>query len=242
MPDALFAHPLLAQVYDVFDGDRNDLDLYLDVVRELQTVRVLDVGCGTGSLAVLLARRGLEVTAVDPAGASLDVARAKDGASRVTWVHGEITSLPSLTADIAVMTGNVAQVFLTDDEWAGTLRGLRGALRPGGYFVFETRRPQRRAWEEWARATGPVVHDVPGIGEVERRGEVTEVALPYVSFYYHYRFARDGLLVTSESTLRFRDRGEIEQSLAAVGFEVREIRDAPDRPGREYVFVAELSS
>lgn len=120
MSEAIFTDPLLAQIYDVFDGDRDDLELYLDFVRELRAAHVLDVGCGTGSLAVLLASRGLDVTAVDPAGASLDVARAKDGAAGVTWIHGDVTSLPALQAD-AVMTGNVAQVFLTDSDWTATL-------------------------------------------------------------------------------------------------------------------------
>jgi hypothetical protein len=42
-----------------------------------------------------------------------------------------------------VMTGNVAQVFLTDEDWARALQGIAAALRPGGYLVFETRRPER---------------------------------------------------------------------------------------------------
>jgi hypothetical protein len=82
---------------------------------------------------------------------------------------------------------------------------------------------------------------VPGVGEVEQRREVTEIALPYVSFRYSYRFARGGLVVTSDSTLRFRNRDEIEESLATTGFTTLEVRDAPDRPDCEDVFIAERS-
>jgi SAM-dependent methyltransferase len=234
----MFVHPMLARVYDAFDGDRDDLDLYVDLVEELGARRVLDIGCGTGSLPVLLARGGLDVTGVDPAAAVLDVARHKDAADEVTWVHGDAMTLPPLQVDLALMTGNVAQVFLSDDGWIATLRGIRNALTMHGRLVFETRRPDRRAWEDWALEIGPVVRDVPGVGEVEQRREVTEVALPYVSFRYSYRFARDGLTVTSDSTLRFHSRGEIEESLAATGFTTLEVRDAPDRPEREYVFIA----
>ncbi len=46
-------------------------------------------------------------------------------------------------------------------------------------------------------------------------------------------------MLTSDSTLRFRSRDEIERSLADAGFDVTEVRDAPDRPGREHVFIAE---
>ena len=54
-PDAIFAHPRLAQIYDAFDGPRDDLAAYVAIAGELGADRVLDVGCGTGSLAVLLA-------------------------------------------------------------------------------------------------------------------------------------------------------------------------------------------
>lgn len=241
MPDAIFAHPKLARIYDAFDGNRDDLDLYINLIRELGAQHVLDVGCGTGSLPVLLASSGVKVTAVDPAEASLDVARSKDGAERVTWIHGDATTLPVLHVDVAVMTGNVAQVFLTDAEWTATLRGIRAALAPGGRLAFETRRPEQRAWEKWAVDTGPVVRDVPGVGEVEQRRDVTQVALPYVSFRYSYRLSRDAPAVTSDSTLRFRSRDEIERSLSDIGFRILEVRDAPDRPGQEDVVIAELT-
>jgi hypothetical protein len=39
--------------------------------------------------------------------------------------------------------------------------------------------------------------------------------------------------------LRFRGRAEAEAGLAACGYRVAEVRDAPDRPGREFVFIAE---
>ena len=48
----------------------------------------------------------------------------------------------------------------------------------------------------------------------------------------------DGEVLTSDSTLRFREREEVEAELAAHGYVVEDVRDAPDRPGRELVFVA----
>jgi hypothetical protein len=67
---------------------------------------------------------------------------------------------------------------------------------------------------------------------------VTQVNLPFVSFRSTYRFA-DGAIVTSKSSLRFRSREDVESSLDACGYRVLEVRDAPDRPGREFVFIAE---
>ncbi len=238
MTDALFSDPRLAGVYDAFDAPRDDLAAYVALVEERGARRVVDVGCGTGTLALLLAQRGCSVVGVDPAEASLAVARAKPGAGSVTWVHGDATSLGPGVADLALMTGNVAQVFLTDAAWSATLQALHGALRTGGHLVLEARRPERRAWEDWAADPGPVVRDVAGVGEVEQRREVTEVDLPLVSFRHRYAFSRDGAVVASESTLRFRSRAEIEDSLVANGFVVDDVRDAPDRPGMEHVFLA----
>ncbi|WP_163572654.1 class I SAM-dependent methyltransferase [Fodinicola feengrottensis] len=235
MPDAIFAHPRLAAIYDAMDGDRDDLTAYVAIADEFGAQTVLDIGCGTGNLAMSLAGTGRTVVGVDPAEASLEVARTKDPAGKVTWIHGDTNALPMLAADLAVMTGNVAQVFLSDEEWTSTLRAIQATLRPGGYFVFETRRPQIRGWEEWATE---VTVDVPGIGSVEQHLEVTEIRLPYVSFRHTYTFLADGEILTSDSALRFRDRDEVETSLVAAGYRVLDVRDAADRPGREFVFVA----
>jgi SAM-dependent methyltransferase len=242
VPDAIFAHPRLAPIYDAFDADRDDLTAYLRIANELGAGSALDVGCGTGCLAVLLADSGRAVVGVDPARASLEVAKSKDQTGRITWIHGDATAAPALDADLAVMTGNVAQVFLTDEDWARTLRGVHAALRPNGYLVFETRRPERRAWQEWAADTAPVTIDIPGTGSVEQRCAVTDVSFPLVSFRNTYKFLADGTVVTSDSTLRFRSREEVESSLIAHGYQVLDVREAPDRPGREFVFIAERTT
>ncbi|MEW9550657.1 class I SAM-dependent methyltransferase [Nonomuraea sp. NPDC050783] len=242
MADEQFEDPRLASVYDPLDPDRSDLDLYAAIAAELGARGVLDVGCGTGTFALLLAGRGLEVTGLDPAAASLAVARAKPGADRVRWIHGDARALPGaappVRADLATMTGNVAQAITEPDDWRTTLREVRQALRPGGHLVFETRVPARRAWLEWNRADSYQATDVEGVGRVEQWYDLLDVQGPLVTFRGTWVFARDGAVLTSDSTLRFREREEVEADLAAHGYVVREVRDAPDRPGREHVFLA----
>ena len=96
--DALFALPRLAEIYDLVEEERNDLDHYLAIAAEFGARSVLDVGCGTGTFACLLADRGVEVAGVDPAAASLDVARAKPGAQVVCMPEGQRLSLCCATA------------------------------------------------------------------------------------------------------------------------------------------------
>ncbi|MFI6574981.1 class I SAM-dependent methyltransferase [Nocardiopsis sp. NPDC050513] len=238
MADECFGHPRLAAIYDPLDPDRRDLDAYVRLAEESGARRVLDIGCGTGVLALLLAARGVDVVAVDPARASVDVARAKPGAGRVRWVHGDVSALPPLAVDLVTMTANVAQAVVDPGAWRSTLDGARDALAPGGRLVFETRDPAARAWEGWNRDATHRVTTIPGVGAVETWVELVDLRPPLVSFRWTYVFAADGEVLTSDSTLRFRERREVEADLASCGFVVEDVRDAPDRPGREFVFLA----
>lgn len=242
MPDDIFEDPRLAGIYDSLDPDRSDLDAYAAIADEVGARSVLDVGCGTGTLACMLARRGIEVVGVDPAGPSLDIARAKPDAGGVRWIHGDATMLPPLAVDLATMTANVAQVFLTDEGWSATLGGIHSALNPCGYLVFETRDPARQAWREWNREATYTKTDIVGVGIVEAWCEVLSVRDCLVTFRWTHRFAADGAVLSSDSTLRFRDRAEIEGSLREARFELQEVRDASHRPGREFVVMARAMS
>jgi len=242
--NAIFEEPRLARVYDPLDPDRGDLEVYAAMAEEFGARSVLDIGCGTGTFACMLAARGLRVTGLDPAAASLEVARSKPGSDRVHWIHGFAVDLPppppraDLQFDLATMTGNVAQVFLTDDDWAATLRAIRPALRPGGRLVFETRDPAAQAWLVWTKERSYQRIEIPGTGPVQSWVEVTEVSGDFVTFRGILVFESDGDTLISDSTLRFRARDEVIAGLDAAGYTVEEVRDAPDRPGREMVFIA----
>jgi ubiquinone/menaquinone biosynthesis C-methylase UbiE len=228
-----FDDPRIAGTYDSFDSDRSDLDAYLAIVEEFGASRVLDLGCGTGTFAIMLVRSGRDVVAVDPAGAMLDVARAKAGADRVRWIHGDATAMPKeLRVDAVTMTGNAAQAIVDDVDWHRTLEAVHCVLVREGHFVFETREPSVRAWETWTREQSYAIVD-----GIESWEEVTRVEWPLVTFDSATVFP-DGTRTVATSTLRFRERTEVEADLEGSGFAVEEVRDAPDRPGRELVFLA----
>jgi len=94
---------------------------------------VLDAGCGTGSLAVMLAREGFRVTGVDLSSEMIARARLKDKDGAIDWRVGDITSLGlAATFDAAVSVADVFNHLESLDEWELALRGLHGHLNPGG--------------------------------------------------------------------------------------------------------------
>ena len=79
-PDATFSDPRQAVLYDVFNNDRSDLEAYVAIADEIEAHRVVDVGCGTGSLAVRLAELGFSVTGYALVSDGLPEHRHDDGA------------------------------------------------------------------------------------------------------------------------------------------------------------------
>ncbi len=238
MADKIFEDSRLVSIYDYFDGERKDLEHYLAIAKEFSVRSILDIGCGTGSFACFLSKHGFNVIGIDPAWASIEYARKKPFADKAKWFLGDMNCLPPVTVDLAVMTGNVAQVFLTDHEFRENVLLIHQILAQDGFLVFEARNPAQKAWHDWSKEKTFQRLHIPEIGEVQGWCQVTNKTGSLVSFQWTYIFEKGNLTLTSDSTLRFREQEEIEHLLKISGFKVKEVRDAPDRPGKEFVFIA----
>jgi ubiquinone/menaquinone biosynthesis C-methylase UbiE len=222
MLDAEFSDPRLVEIYDTeWAWSAND-DYFVALVNETPGARVLDLGCGTGRLALAIAAAGHRVTGIEPAPASLAAARAKRDSGRVTWIQGTARSAPDAAFDVALMTSHVAQVFIADDEWASVLADLRRALVPGGRLAFDSRDPRARAWGRWTAERSRRTVTLGSGGTVEIWTEVTNVTEETVSFTHRYRFG-SGEELRSDSALRFRSEEQLRESLTAGGFTIENI-------------------
>ncbi|MGC5020245.1 class I SAM-dependent methyltransferase [Micromonospora sp. DT47] len=227
MRNAEFTDPRLVEVYDAECPWGRDDDYFVSVVGETLAARVLDLGCGTGRLALGLAAAGHTVTGVDPARASLEAARAKPGADRISWLEGSVEVLPAGAYDVAVMTSHVAQFLVDDEQWHRALTALRRALVDGGRLVFDSRDPADRRWERWNRVDSRRRLVLSGGRQVEVWTETTDVHDGVVRFTRQYRFPDVELL--GDVVLRFRTERELRGSLDGAGFRVERIHGGWNR-------------
>jgi SAM-dependent methyltransferase len=120
---------------------------------------MLDAGCGTGRVAIELARRGLDVVGVDLDPSMLDVARSK--APGLRWVHADLADVElGRTFDVVAMAGNV-MIFLAPGTEAAVISNLARHVEPGGSLVagfsLQPGRLDLSAYDALAAATGLVL-------------------------------------------------------------------------------------
>ncbi len=94
--------------------------------------RVLDIGCGTGTLLLLLRQTGCEVIGLDGDAKILRLARAKDEKDPLPLVCGLSTELPYADECFTRVTSTLMLHHLTQQEKLQTLREVLRVLRPGG--------------------------------------------------------------------------------------------------------------
>lgn len=125
--------PVYDRRWEEMAAEGVDIHGEADFVASLGPSSVLDAGCGTGRVALELARRGLDVAGVDLDPSMLDVARAKG--PDLTWVHADLLSVDLGRAfDAAVLAGNV-MIFLAAGTEAAVVANLARHLEPGGALV-----------------------------------------------------------------------------------------------------------
>ena len=108
-----------------------EADLVANLLRDSGGTRVLDAGCGTGRVAIELAKRGFSVVGIDSDAAMLDTARTK--APELSWVHADLVDADAAVGaefDVVVAAGNV-MIFLTPGTERAVVGQLADRLAPG---------------------------------------------------------------------------------------------------------------
>jgi SAM-dependent methyltransferase len=119
--------------FDVLASQGQDVHGEARFVMHLAPATVLDAGCGTGRVAIELARRGVVVVGVDHDPSMLSTARSRGPA--VTWVLADLVVLDlGRTFDVVVLAGNVP-LFTAPGSQARLVAGCARHLAAGGALV-----------------------------------------------------------------------------------------------------------
>jgi len=142
---------------------------------------VLDLGCGTGSHALILADRGYLVTGIDSSAGMLRVARAKArGRANAAFVRADIRRFDlGRTFDAIVCMDGAFTHLLTERDLLAHLRRVRRHLSPHGVYVFEF----AQALKEETEGPGWIYHEGP----------------PRIVWLYDVTFDRQRHRLTAES-------------------------------------------
>lgn len=242
VPEGCYDNPRLAALYDLESPWAADTDFYISLASG-RAARVLDVGCGTGTLTCGFAARGHAVTGVDPSATMLAIARQKPHADRVTWVESSAQAYRSeQPQDLIVMTGHAFQALLGDDDVRSALRSMRASLNDSGLVAFESRNPSIDWAEEWAAQPERILQTSDG--PVRCSKDIIEAGAGYIEFRQTYHFADESL--GSQSTLRFMSLEEITRAAQAAQLRVREVLgdwdgSAFDSQSQEMIFLLEAT-
>jgi ubiquinone/menaquinone biosynthesis C-methylase UbiE len=130
-----------ADVYDDWYRDLPDTQSCATTIEELAAGGpVLELGTGTGRLALAIAARGVTVVGLDSSAAMLARLRAKPGADRVAAVEADMAALPFTARTFGVVLVAFNTLFNLPDERSQRrcLADARRVVRDGGLLVVET--------------------------------------------------------------------------------------------------------
>lgn len=145
------AYHELAFSYDRLTNDVDyeaTVDFYWQILEQegLQPDAALDLACGTGSVALLLAQRGLQVTAVDMSEEMLCVAsqKAQERELSIRFVCQKLQELylPK-GVDLAVCALDSLDYITDPDDCREAIKRIYKALNPGGCFIFDVNTPEK---------------------------------------------------------------------------------------------------
>jgi len=183
---------------------------------------ILDLGCGTGGHAILLAERGYKVTGVDRSPQMLAVAKVKsrDAGVRVTY---HLSSIQDLCLDKkfdAVISMFAVMSYQTENkELASACKVARVHLKNRGMFIFD-------AWHGLAALTDSPTERIKEVKSKD--GRIIRITKPHINALLHtvdtnfkvLTFEKDSLISETEEThtMRFLFPQEIKYFLEEAGF------------------------
>ncbi len=157
--NSLYAGKENARIYDVVYGmtEREDIPFWLNLASQLKPQNILEIGVGTGRVAIPLAESGFNVTGIDIEKSMLDIAcektskLPKDIKQRLSFIRGDAHNFNlNRQFDLIIVTFNTFYHFMTEKEQVNVLKNVRKHLEPKkGVLVLDMFNSLVKAAWEW---------------------------------------------------------------------------------------------
>lgn len=137
------ASPKFAEYYDLITGHKDYakecdfIEAALSGFLENPPNKLLDIGCGTGTHALELARRGYRVFAFDIAMPMVEMAKKKDAKKQVQFRHGHITDYKGESFDATICMFDTVGYLPTFPDFVNFLRDILAAMSNRGVLIFD---------------------------------------------------------------------------------------------------------
>ena len=190
---------------------------------------LLDVGAGTGRLAIPLAHLGYQVTAVDPSAAMLTQLQQK-APSSITCLGDLTRHHPTTPYHLALLVFTTISYITTGQALRNLLHQIAGRLQPGGYLIVD--QPSRHTFAS-ATLTGENAD-----GYVCRHISMRPVGRTHFHYHEQTRGNQQGAPFAFQTALRMRywSKHTLATYLASAGFSiVDEALSGHDASGAQYL-------
>jgi SAM-dependent methyltransferase len=138
--EKITAQDLYAQLYDARVPDwQGEVDFYRELIAQspLRESGALEIACGTGRIALQIARDGVDITGLDLSPELLEVARKKSAdMENITWLSGDMRTFEiGKKFGFAIIPGHSFQFMLTPDDQVKCLEQIKRHLIADGLAI-----------------------------------------------------------------------------------------------------------
>jgi len=209
----------IAKSYDVRSADLFEPSVVEPAVTFLAELAgkgaALELGIGTGRLALPLSRRGIHVHGIDLSSAMVAQLQAKPGADNIAVTIGDFaTTKVDALFTLAYLVRNTITNLTTQDDQVDCFRNVAAHLEPGGFFVIEVYIPELRRLPP-----GENIHAFT-VTPTHLGFEEYDVATQ-IAFSHHY-WVEDGRLETFSAPFRYVWPSELDLMARIAGMTLRE--------------------
>jgi SAM-dependent methyltransferase len=217
--DGYFDEPVAAR-YDELEQEMFEpavVDATVDFLAELAgDGRALELGIGTGRIALPLAERGVPVHGIDLSNAMVERLRAKPGGDAIGVTIGDFaTTRVDGSFSLAYLVFNTINNLTTQDEQVACFRNVAAHLEPGGCFVIEVGVPGIRGVPPGE--TARVFH----LSETRWGIDEYDVANQGLTSH-HFRVVEDGRVELHSIPFRYVWPAELDLMAQLAGMRLRE--------------------